>query len=98
MRFRAAHLACVMLLLSAFGAADAHALAAGRLARRGQPVGILFQPSAASLAENIFARDAAEPSPAALPGAPVGHTRPAWALRPPAAHTLAQHAATGSSL
>ena len=95
MRFRAVHLACVMVLLSTFGAADTYAAPGTRYAA--QQVSILLQ-QAGAVPEAAFSRSVEAQDQPILPGATTAHTRPAWTMHPPAAHTLAQHAASGSGL
>lgn len=96
MRFRAVHLACVMVLLSTFGAAEAHATHGANFAARVHMSMRLQQSSAAS--ESGFPRPDRAANEPALPGEPVAHIRAARPMHPPAAHTLAQHAVTGSGL
>ena len=95
MRFRAVHIACVMVLLSTFGAAEAHATPGASFAARAQY--ILLQQSSAA-AESGFPRPDQATEDPALPGEPVAHIRAARVMNPPAAHTVAQHAVSGSGL
>ncbi len=98
MRFRAAHFACLLVLLSAFGAADA-------AARSGQcrdcaalhvllsQIATVSQASASAPALSLSSDEATN-----LSAADRTQTAAAWTMHPPAAHTVAQHATTGSGL
>lgn len=98
MRFRAAHLACFMLLLSFLGAADAQALARGRSLGTAHSISVLLQAGLAAMPSRTASRSAAAGMQPALPGSPLAHTQPAWTLQPPVAQSIQQHAVSGSGL
>jgi len=93
MRLRARHLACLLLLLSSLGSAEAATLRSGRY------IFSLLQQSAAQTAaepaSTLFAGD----TPALpLPASSLAAVRVAWTMRPPAAHTASLHTLTAAGL
>jgi hypothetical protein len=97
MRFRAAHFACLLVLLSAFGAADAASHQGA--CRDCAALQVFLQQIAVTSAPAAATRSQASPDEhTTLPPAQRTRTALSWAMRPPAAQTVAQHAATGSGL
>ncbi len=97
MRARTAQLACLLLLLSTFGAAEASDRAASRLSSGSCAIGALLHQSHARLVGEPCASVVTH-AQAGLPIAFMAGNRAIWTMRPPAAQTLAQHAVTGSGL
>jgi len=99
MRLRARHLACLLLLLSSLGSAEAATLRSGSLTPGGRYIFSLLQQSAAQTAaepaSTLFAGD----TPALpLPASSLAAVRVAWTMRPPAAHTASLHTLTAAGL
>jgi hypothetical protein len=99
MRLRARHLACLLLLLSSLGSAEAASLRSGPLTPGGRYIFSLLQQSAAQTAaeptSTLFIGDT--PS-LPLPASSRAAVRVAWTMRPPAAHTAALHTLTAAGL
>ena len=96
MSLRAVHLACVLLLLSSVGAAEASA-SREHLGLRVGYIAVLLQQGVDGHRQAIaLGRSVDTASAAPLhAGSPI---RAPWTLRPPAAHSLQVHAVTGSGL
>jgi hypothetical protein len=97
MRLRARHLACLLLLLTSLGSAEAATLRSGSLTPGGRYIFSLLQQSAAQTAaepvSTLFAGDA----PALpLPASSLAAVRVAWTMRPPAAHAASLHTLTAA--
>jgi hypothetical protein len=99
MRRRAIHLASLLLLLASLGVAESSTLRDGDLSLGAHYISVLLaqQEAAHSLRAdrnpghiNELALD--------LPAAALAGYRSVWTVRPPAAHSLLQHAVSGSSL
>lgn len=91
MRIRAAQLACLLLLLSSVGAAEASARRAD-YSLGGHYITELLQQAGVAQIESPLSRqlDAQE-----APATYVAHSvRSAWTMRPPAAHCIQVHAVT----
>jgi len=99
MRLRARHLACLLLLLSSLGSAEAATLRSGSLTPGGRYVLSLLQQSAAHAAAEPASALSSTNSPSLpLPSSSLAAIRVAWTMRPPAAHTTALHAFTAAGL
>ena len=97
MRLRTAHFACLLMLLSTLGVADAFALPPCGQARVGQYAGsLLSQRGAAHLLRDTPREPHALAASDRLPAvaAPVSASE-AWLVRPPVAHSATVHAVTG---
>jgi len=99
MRRRAIHLASLLLLLASLGVAESSTLRDGDLSLGAHYISVLLaqQEAAHSLRAdrnpghiNELALD--------LPAAALAGYRSVWTVRPPAAHSLLQHAVSGGSL
>ncbi len=98
MRRRALHLASLLLLLATLGAAEG-SVRDGDLSLGAHYITVL-------LAQQEALHSPGEPHTAArghllalaLPAAALAESRSVWTVRPPAAHSLLQHAVTGSNL
>src|SRR5471032_1749313 len=100
MRLRACHLACLLLLLSSLGSAEAATLRSTAFTPGGRYVLSLLQQQAASQtsaepASALFSGD--QPS-LPLPASSRAAVRVAWTMRPPAAHTASLHTLTAAGL
>jgi hypothetical protein len=94
MKFRPRHLACLILLLSSMSGAEASALRAD-YTLGGHYIGMLLaQDHAGVCTEAALVRHQRDLSHLDLPVALVARHRPAFALRPPAAHSLQLQAVT----
>ncbi len=97
MRLRATHFACVLLLLSSFGATEASTLQSMKLGLGGQYIAALLQQTMAAddavavLGEGSFDRVCKELEPGSL-----AVYRAAWTMRPPAAQTAELQAVTAN--
>jgi len=98
MRFRAAHLACLLVLLTAFGAADAATRSSS--GRDGSAFRVLLGQTGAISAgsESAPAASRSARTHSVLPSAERTQATLPWTMHPPAAHTIAQHATSGSGL
>jgi hypothetical protein len=97
MRLRARHLACLLLLLSTLGSAEAATLRSGALTPGGRYIFSILQQSAAqTAAEPPSALCAADSPSLPLPASSLAAVRVAWTMRPPAAHTAALHTLTAA--
>jgi len=99
MRLRARHLACLLLLLSSLGSAEAATLRSGALTPGGRYIFSLLQQSAAqTAAEPVSTLFTADTPSLPLPASSLAAVRVAWTMRPPAAHTVALHTLTAAGL
>ena|SRR5476649_1493167 len=99
MRLRARHLACLLLLLSSLGSAEAATLRSGSLTPGGRYVLSLLQQSAAhDAAEPASVLFAGDTPSVPLPASSLAAIRVAWTMRPPAAHTATLHTFTAAGL
>jgi len=97
MHLRARHLACLLLLLSSLGSAEAATLRSGSLSPGGRYVFSLLQQAAAQTAAKPPSALCAADSPSLpLPASSLAAVRVAWTMRPPAAHTAAVHVLTAA--
>ena len=97
MRLRARHLACLLLLLSSLGSAEAATLRSGSLTPGGRYIISLLQQSAAhTAAEPPSTLCAGDSHSQPLPASSLAAVRVAWTMRPPAAHTAALHTLTAA--
>ena len=96
MRLRARHLACLLLLLSSLGSAEAATLRSGALTPGGRYVFSVLQQSAAANRRRAHRCSVPRgPTPSLpLPASSLAAVRVAWTMRPPAAHTAALHTLT----
>jgi hypothetical protein len=99
MRRRALHLASLLLLLASLGVAEGSALRDGDLSLGAHYItALLAQHEAANTSgADLNPRNAANLA-LDLPPAALATHRSVWTQRPPAAHSLLQHAVSGSSL
>jgi len=97
MRLRARHLACLLLLLTSLGSAEAATLRSGALTPGGRYVLSLLQQATSQTAaeppSTLFIGD--QPS-LPLPASSLAAVRVAWTMRPPAAHTASLHTLTAA--
>jgi hypothetical protein len=97
MRLRARHLACLLLLLSSLGSAEAATLRSGALTVGGRYVFSVLQQAAAHTAaepaSTLFTGDTASLT---LPASSRAAVRVAWTMRPPAAHSASLHTLTAA--
>jgi len=97
MRLRSRHLACLLLLLSSLGSAEAASLHTGALTPGGRYVFSVLQQSASQTSTEpaavLFLGD--QPT-LPLPASSLAAVRLAWTMRPPAAHTAALHTLTAA--
>jgi hypothetical protein len=94
-RLRAAHFACVLLLISTFGAAEGSTLQGSRAGLRGQYMHALLQQGAAAVAsEPAFPGRVTHEFNSGLPFASVAQTRTVWTMRPPSEHSTSLAAVT----
>ena len=98
MRVRAVHFACVMVLLSTLGAAEAYASPGADYGARAQRIGILLQQGVAALAQKPLARTRDAWSEQAQDRVHARSTPIDLPMRPPAEHSVRLHAVTGSGL
>jgi len=97
MRLRARHLACLLLLLSSLGSAEAATLRSGALTPRGRYVLSLLQQAASQTAAEPASAICADDTPSLpLPASALAAVRVAWTMRPPAAHTASLHTLTAA--
>jgi len=94
-RLRASHFACVLLLISTFGAAQGSTLQGSRAGLRGQYMHALLQQGAATVvSEPAFPDRAAGGFKSGLPVASIAQARTVWTMRPPSAHSTGLAAVT----
>ena len=94
MRFRALHLAGILLLLTTLGTAEAAPRHSG-YTFGAHYLGILIaQEQAAAASENALRTAPGRPSTLALPPHSAAHYSLTWTMRPPAAHSLHTQAVT----
>jgi hypothetical protein len=95
MRLRARHLACLLLLLTSLGSAEAATLRSAALTPGGRYVFSVLQQAASQTAAEpssiLFTGD--QPS-VPLSASSLAAVRVAWTMRPPAAHTASLHTLT----
>jgi hypothetical protein len=95
MKFSPRHLACLIILLSSLSGAEASVLHTGDFTVGGHYVGMLLAREQAALAtEPIPTPGSRDLSHLELPVALVTQHRPAFATRPPSAHSMQLQAAT----
>jgi hypothetical protein len=99
MRLRAVQLACLVLLLSSMSAGRGTTLRSGEFGLGGHYIATLLAHDHAAAANEATLRALLDDTRTAeIPAAAVAHTRIAWAMRPPALHTAAVHALTGTEV
>jgi len=97
MRLRTRQFACLLILLSAFGAVDSIARAAGDPCTNCASVRILLLQIASVGAARPTSSPLSNLDETSAPTAST-HANLPWAMSPPAAQTAALHAVTGSGL
>jgi hypothetical protein len=99
MRLRTLHLARLMLLLSALGAAQSATRPAGEVTFRGKYIAaVLFQKCVDACSEQtrqLHESHSNAASVTGISGASLAAIDTAWTMRPPAAQTASLHAVTG---
>jgi hypothetical protein len=99
MRFRTRHLAFLLLLFASLSPAEGHAMSPANLPAGARYVSMLFSQRAATAISVPEEQTASyKIQTLALPAAARTQHRIAWAVRPPSAQSISQHAVTGSSL
>jgi hypothetical protein len=99
MRLRAVQLACLVLLLSSMSAARGTTLRSGEFGLGGHYIAtLLAQDHAAAANEATLRAFLDDTRTSAAPVAAVAHTLIIWTMRPPALHTAAVHAFTGTEV
>ena len=99
MRFRVRHFASFLLLLASLGAAEGATLRDGTPAFGAHYIAVLLAQQDAARSAQIALTPATESSiELALTPTDRAQHKAAWAVRPPAAQSVAMHAVTGSSL
>ncbi len=100
MRFRSRHLACFLLLLTTFGAAQGSNAPQQTDVFRGRYIDVLLYRHAARSASQVAAATAEARQQSAADTAQLSQSarfvyRAAWAMQPAAAHTASIYALTG---
>jgi hypothetical protein len=101
MRLRAVQLACLVLLLSSMSAAKGTTLRSGEFGLGGNYISRLLAHDHASsaAADNATLRAQLDDTRTTeIPATAEAHVRIAWAMRPPALHTAAVRAFTGTEV
>jgi hypothetical protein len=102
MHRRALHLASLLLLLSTLGMAEASVAHNGDFSLGslgGHYITVLLaQQDAAAVAHTSYDPDSSSHTATALPATSLAQINTVWTMRPSAAHSVLQHAVTGSSL
>jgi hypothetical protein len=91
---RTRHFACLLLLISTLGIAQAQAPAPS-LRCCGQTVALLLQQRGASRNHGTQSFNAAHVTAAMAQNLPLASLRTIWAVRPPSAHSMTVHTVTG---
>jgi hypothetical protein len=99
---RTRHLACLFLLLSTLGAAEASVSAPPCVFCGHRITALLYRHAIDNLRaqtlENVAAIEAADPDTLTISASSRALFRAAWTMRPPSAHAVALHAVTGSTI
>ncbi len=90
---RTHHFACLLLLISTLGTAQAQA-SAPSLPCCGHPIALLL-PRGAARNHVTQSFNAARVTAATAQNLPLASVRTIWTVRPPSAHTMTVHAVTG---
>lgn len=99
MRLRAVQLACLVLLLSSLSAAKGTTLRSGEFGLGGHYIStLLAQDHAATADEATLSAQLDDTRTTSIPATAEAHARIVWAMRPPAAHSAAVQALTGTLL
>jgi hypothetical protein len=99
MRIRTVQLACLILLLSSLSAAKGTTLRSGEFGLGGHYIStLLAQDNAATADEASLSARFNDTRTSEIPTTAEAHVRTVWSMRPPAAHSAAVHALTGTSV
>jgi hypothetical protein len=99
MRLRAVQFACLVLLLSSLSAAKGASLRSGEFGLGGQYISTLLAHDSAAAADEATLRVQLDDTRVtAIPTTAGAHARIVWTMRPPAAHSAAVHALTGTAV